>query len=345
VKLRPERLPADLKRELRPAYLISGDEPFQLGEAADAVRRRARELGFSDREVLEHGPVFDWQSLGGVADNLSLFADKRLIELRLSSSRIGVEGSRALCDYAERPPPDILLLITAPKLEAGQLTSKWVQALDRLGAVVQVWPLTGVSLEQWVEQRLASRGLRPVADVVPMLAERIEGNLPAAAQEIDKLRLLCGEGPIGPEQLLESVGDSARFDVFGLVDTLLQGEGVRGLRVLSGLRGEGVPAAIVLWALAREVRALASMAFAVEAGTSRERVLGAHRVWERRRPLVAKGLERLGADAWRGLLCTCAHIDRMIKGREAGDPWLAMADLALDMAGMGLFSDNLQRLS
>lgn len=342
MKLRPDQLQGQLQRELRPVYLVSGDEPFQLGEAADAVRRRARELGFSDREVLEQGAGFDWQALTSAADSLSLFAEKRVLDLRLSSPRVGTDGSQALCDYTERLPEDTVLLITVPKLDASQQKSKWVKALDKAGVLIQVWPLEGRNLQRWIEQRLRGRGLRPEPEVVALLADRVEGNLLAAAQEIDKLRLVCGEGAVSVEQLLATVADSARFDVFGLVDTLLQGDGVRGLRILAGLRGEDVPPAVVLWALAREIRALAGMAFEIEAGTPQERVFSAHRVWERRRPLVSKGLKRFRSARWRALLRSCARVDRIIKGREAGaDPWRAMEDLVLAMAGVPVFSDRI----
>jgi DNA polymerase-3 subunit delta len=325
-----ENRPAD---RLLPVYLISGDEPLQLGEAADAVRRQARQTGFTEREVLEQGTGFDWQSLSHAADSLSLFAERRILELRLSSPRVGAEGSQALCSYAQRPPEDTLLLITCPKLDRGQLGSKWVKALEQSGALVQVWPVEGRQLSAWIERRLRSRGLVPGPEVVAMLAARVEGNLLAAAQEIDKLVLVHGSGDVDAERLLEAVADSARFDVYHLADACLRGEVRRAARMLSGLRAEAVPEAVVLWALTREIRLMARVAFAVDRGRSPSQAMAAQGIWERRRPLLQQGLKRLStAELWT-LLKVCARIDRVIKGREPGDPWDALHRLTVRLAG------------
>jgi len=333
MRLRCEDLESAPGDRLLPVYLISGDEPLQLGEAADAVRRQARQNGFSGREVLEQGPNFDWQSLSNAADSPSLFAERRILELRLSSSRVGTEGSQALCSYAERPPEDTLLLVTCPKLERSQQSSKWVKALERSGALVQIWPIEGRQLSGWIERRLRSRGLVPGREVVTLLAARVEGNLLAAAQEIDKLVLLYGPGPVDADRLLQAVADSARFDVYGLVDACLQGRAWRAARMLAGLRAEAVPEAVVLWALGREIRAMARIAFAVDRGSSPGQAMAAQGVWERRRPLLQQALQRTRTGDWWGLLRACARIDRLIKGREIGDPWDALQQLSARMAG------------
>ena len=335
MRLRADDLPGQLAKGLRPVYLIVGDEPLQRGEAADAVRAAARAQDYSDRQVLEQGPGFDWHALAAEADNLSLFAERRILELRLASTRIGTDGSQALCAYVERLPLDTLLLVTGPKLDANQLKSKWVKALDQAGVLIQVWPLQGRQLGQWIERRMRGLGLQPGPDVVGMLAERVEGNLLAAAQEIDKLLLLHGPGPLDAEQLLAAVADSARFDVFGLVDSALQGQAGRCLRMLDGLRAEDVPAPVVLWALAREIRTLARLARVQEQGQPLERAFAELRVWDKRKPLVRQGLQRFGSRQWRCLLRGCARIDRIIKGREPGsDPWEALRRLTAHMAGL-----------
>jgi DNA polymerase-3 subunit delta len=339
MRLRCEDLENQPPDRLLPLYLISGDEPLQSGEAADAVRRQARANGFSEREVLEQGPGFDWQSLSNAADSLSLFAERRILELRLSSSKVGADGSQALCRYAERPPEDILLLITCPKLDRRQRNSKWVKALERSGGLVQVWPIEGPQLSSWVERRLRSRGLNPGPEVVTMLAARVEGNLLAAAQEIDKLLLLFGPGSVDADRLLEAVADSARFDVYALVDACLQGKAGRAARILAGLKGEGVAEPVVLWALAREIRVMARIAFEVEGGRSTGQAMATHGVWDKRRPLLQQALRRLGTGDWRALLRSCGRIDRVIKGREAGDSWEALHQLTDRMAGLRALPD------
>ncbi len=335
MRLRNDQLAAHLKKSLAPVYFLTGDEPLQMGEAADLIRTCAKQQGHSEREVLEHGANFDWGVLSNAADSLSLFGEQRILDLRLSSPKVGAEGSKALTHFAENPPPDTLLLITAPKLERSQLNTKWVKLLDQAGVLVQIWPVEGNRLPPWIEQRLRKAGLVPEAGVVEMLAERVEGNLLAATQEIEKLLLLYGPGVVSIERLTEAVADSARFDVFGLVDALLLGDLPRGLRMLQGLKSEGIAIPVVLWALSREIRALAEMAFELEQGGSAERVMGAYRVWEKRKPLIRRGLKQ-PAGHWRRLLAECARTDRLIKGLGRDDPWLHLQDIAVGISGVRL---------
>ena len=333
MRLRTDQLPAQLQQSLASIYFLTGDEPLQMGEAADLIRASARQRGHTEREVLEQGAGFDWNLLSGLADSLSLFGDKRILDLRLTSPKVGNEGAKALLDFAHNPPADTLLLISAPKLERAQLSAKWVKALDQNGVMVQIWPIEGSRLAPWIEQRLRRAGLVPEPGVVEILAERVEGNLLAAAQEIEKLLLLQGPGVISVESLLESVVDSARFDVFGLLDTLLAGDAARGIRMLSGLQREGVAEPVVLWAFSREIRTLAMLAFEVTQGGSVDRVMAAAQVWEKRKPLLRQGLRRPLAH-WQGLLEACAGVDRTIKGLDSGDPWRLLQDLALGIAGV-----------
>ena len=332
MRLRNDQLGNHLQGNLAPLYLITGDEPLQMKEAVDEVRLAARRQGYTDREVMDQVSGFDWSALNVAAESLSLFGDRRLLELRLNSPKIGTEGAKALNAYVERPAEETLLLITMPKLERVQTNSQWMNNLDKLGVVVQIWPVEGARLPPWIEQRLRRAGLIPEAGVVQMLADRVEGNLLAAHQEIEKLLLLHGPGVVSLEQLAESVTDSARFDVFGLVDTLLQGEAAKGIRMLQGLKAEGVASPVVLWALSREIRTVATMAFEVEQGRNADQVMGAHRVWDKRKPLLRRGL-KLPSSHWRRLLSLCARTDRAIKGLERDDPWMLLQNLALGMTG------------
>ena len=333
MRVRVEQLANHLGRSLVPIYLISGDEPLQLGEAADQVRQAAKAEGHSDRLVMDHTAGFNWDELAAIASEMSLFAERRVIDLRLSSAKIGTEGSKALTAWAERPSEDDLLLITAPKLEKAQQNAKWVKAIDKVGVVVQVWPIETAQLPRWIEQRLRSRGLNPEPDVASMLAERVEGNLLAAAQEVEKLLLLNGPGAVTIEQMLAAVADSARFDVFGLVDAALQGNIARVIRMLEGLRGEGLAPPVVLWALAREIRMITSIRYAIDRGEQPDRAMATHRVWDKRKPLVKKALQRFPLNRWQRLLQQCGHADRLIKGQERGDPWQSLISIASQMAG------------
>lgn len=339
MRLRPDELGQRLKQELLPVYLLTGDEPLQMDEASDLIRSEARAKGFADRTILDADRKFDWNELAQEANSLSLFAQQRILDLRIPSGKPGTAGSQALVEYAERPPEDTILLLTMPKLERSQGTSKWFKALERIGAVIQIWPIEGPRLPPWIEQRMRNCGLIPESGVVTMLSQRIEGNLLAAAQEIEKLLLLHGPGIITVEQLEAAVADSARYDVFNLVDSALQGKTAYCTRILNGLKGEGTPAPVVLWALTREIRMLAELAYVIGKGSSPQQAIAARReIWDKRKQLVGSGLQRLPIKTLRGLLVLCGRADRAIKGREKSDPWQLMQEITSRLAGKAIIA-------
>jgi DNA polymerase-3 subunit delta len=254
--------------------------------------------------------------------------------------RAGKEGAQALRDFARQSPEDILLLITAGKLEPKARKSKWVQALDKAGVVLLVWPLKGGELTAWVRARMRKRGLEPTAEAVGMLTERVEGNLLACVQEIDKLHLLNGAGPVSVEDITAMVADNARFDVFGLVDSALLGDAARCVRILHGLQAEAMAAPVVLWALAREIRPLVGMATAVAEGDPVAAVLGRYHVWQNRKQVVGAALKRLSADECKAMIRQCALVDRVCKGRAAGNEWDELLQLTLRLAGKSVLPDT-----
>ncbi|WP_457665466.1 DNA polymerase III subunit delta [Thiolapillus sp.] len=338
MRLRLDQLDAHLGGNLAPVYVVTGDEPLQQGEAADAIRAAARQAGYLSREIFEADARFDWNRLGEEANALSLFAEQKIIDLRLPTGKPGTTGSKALVAYCEQLPEDTLLLITLPKLP---LTSKWMKALDKAGVVVQIWPVDERQLPRWVQQRMRAAGLQAEPGVAQMLAEQTEGNLLAARQEIEKLALLFGNQKISQAQAAAAVSDSARFDVYSLVDAALAGKTRRCTRIIAGLAAEGIPLPVVLWALAREVRALNSMARDVAMGASVQQALARARVWKNRIPLVSAGLKRLDARQWAALLQQCQLADAMIKGAAPGDPWLQLEQITLAMAGIPVPARNL----
>ena len=336
MQLKPEQLDTHLRKHLAPVYFISGDEPLRVMEAADAVRDAARAQGYSEREVLSAETGFDWGRLNSAAGSLSLFAERRLVDLRLPGGKPGDAGAKALRAWAEQPPEDTLLLVTAGKLEPAARKSKWVQTLEGAGVVLFVWPLDAQQFPTWVRARMRQRGLEPTDEAVSLLAGRVEGNLLACVQEIDKLYLLRGAGPVDADDIAAAVADSARFDVFSLVDAALAGDGSRTVRMLQGLRGEGTPSAVVLWALSREARQLAAMARLVAAGQAVPKVLAQYRVWQNRKTVVGSSLQRLARQRGEGarLLQRCALVDRVIKGQAAGNEWDELLQLLLLLAGV-----------
>lgn len=341
MRLRFNQLHDSLARGLAPLYLICGDEPYQLGEAARLVREAARRQGFVEREVLDQDGDLDWRALSAAADAMSLFSTRKLIELRIGTARLGQEGGAAIRAYCTRPCPDNLLLIIASGLDRKELTTQWVKQVDSVGVVTQVWPLKGQELVRWLGQRLRALGLLPGHGVAELLAERAEGNLLAAVQEIEKQRLLRDPGPLELTDLLGSLADTARFDLFALTDAALSGDRARTQRVLSVLRAEDTAAVLVLWVLARELRTLSEATGARGRGGARPMGGGGPPLPPQRIQAMERALSRLSPTLLRTLIQQCALVDQMIKGQTPGDPWHRLAVIADAMAGGGLRDEKL----
>lgn len=336
MRVKAEQLASHLRRGLAPVYVVSGDEPLQAQEACDAIRAGTRAQGYSERIIFNTGPGFDWSALRQCAQNLSLFSERKLIELRLPGVKPGETGAAALLAYTQAAPPDVILLLTCPKLDAATQKTRWVSALDEAGVLVQVWPVEARALPGWVAARMRAKGMQPSQDAIEHLAACVEGNLLAAAQDIEKLYLLYGAAQINADAVHEAVADSARFDVYALVDAALAGDAARAVRVLNGLRAEAEEPTLILWALAREVRALAAMAYDSGKGMGAEQILVKHKVWEKRKPLIRQALQRHKTRAWWKLLRRAAHAERVIKGFAAGRSWDELLALSLGLAGVTL---------
>lgn len=333
-KLRPEQLDAALGKGLGPIYLVSGDEPLLVQEACDNIRGAARRDGFNERELYHAEAGFDWTQVLSAANSLSLFADKKLIEVRLPSGKPGDKGSKVLQEYAQAPAPDNLLLLVTGKLDKSVQRSKWFKALEQTAAHVQVWPLTPAQLPRWIGQRLQSAGLKAEPDAIDLLASRVEGNLLAASQEIEKLKLLTQDQRISAELMASVVADSARYDVFSLTDKALHGDARGAVKTLQGLRAEGTEPLALLWALTREIRQLIQLSQALEQGRAFDQAARQAGVWEKRKPLVQAALRRLKPAQIQQLLRKANGIDKAVKGMRSANPWDELLDLTLNMAGV-----------
>lgn len=331
MKLRPEQLGSHLRGPLLPVYVISGEEPLQMAEAADAIRAAARAQGYTERVVMHVESGFEWPQLLATAQGMSLFAERRLIELRISGTKVGDEGARVLTEYAETASADNLLLVTMGKPD--RQLPKWLAALEAVGGWVQVWPVEHGQLPGWISRRMQVRGLQGTPEAVQLLADRVEGNLLAAAQEIDKLRLLYGEGQLDVEQVAAAVADSSRFGNFELLDAALAGDGARAARILNGLHVEGEEPLRILGLLMKEVRSLAAMAEDASRSGA-DAAMAKHRVWDKRKPLMRAALGRHNARRWQRALLLGARIDRQVKGLEPGNPWDELLQLTLFIAGV-----------
>ncbi|HUW27965.1 MAG TPA: DNA polymerase III subunit delta [Sulfuriferula sp.] len=335
MRVKPEQLAQHLARGIQPLYTVYGDEPLLALEAADLVRVSARAAGYSERDVHTVEARFNWNELLTAGDNLSLFGDRRLADIRIPSGKPGLEGGKALQAYCARLPADTVTLISLPKLDRQATNAKWFTALEANGVVVGVNPVSIDQLPRWIGARLAAQNLQADSQTLRFLTERVEGNLLAAQQEIRKLALLFPPGNITFDNVREAVLDVARYDVFKLSDALLAGDVPRLMRMLDGLRNEGESPVLILWTLTRELRILTRIKAGQASGRPAAQLMREAGVWESRQALVEKALARVSLTALTQALRDAAAIDRTIKGLQSGDVWDALGQLALKIAPPG----------
>ncbi|HEX9851596.1 MAG TPA: DNA polymerase III subunit delta [Woeseiaceae bacterium] len=332
MKIPANQLPTHLRSSLLPCYLVSGDELLLVQEATDAIRQKARESGMESRELNVAEARFDWDELGSSAANLSLFADRRIMELRLPTGKPGKEGGEAIVALIERTGSDLLLIVSTPRLDKSASSAAWVKSMDSHGAIVQVWPVGAAELPRWIAERMRRIGLAPDREAIQLLVDRVEGNLLAAQQEIDKLRLLRGEGRITTADIEQAVADSSRFDVYKLVDAAVAGDAARAVRILGAVRVEGMEPVIVVWALSRELRTLAQLADHVKRGANLSSALQKAGVWRNREGLIRSCISRhRPADFYR-LLKLARLADAAAKGQSGGDPWSLATDIVVGLS-------------
>lgn len=336
MQLRGEQLDAHLAGPLKPVYVVFGDEPLLVIEAADAIRAAARKQGFDEREVLTALAGFDWNQLVQAAGNLSLFGGRKLIDLRIPTGKPGREGGAALQDYCSRccqpHDADTLLLVTLPALDWKEEKAAWVTALGNAGAAIKLSAPSLAELPGWIANRLRRQEQSAERDALNFIAERVEGNLLAAHQEIRKLALLYPKGALTLAQVSDAVLDVARFDLDGLREALLAGDVARIARTLDGLKQEGEAAPLVLWAMTEEARALVQIKSGQAAGQPLDGLLRDARVWGARQGLMKKAVARQTLATARQALAEAGQLDRMVKGLASGDVWNAFLRLGLRIA-------------
>ena len=332
MRLYPEKLADHLQQKLLPVYLVSGDEPLLLQECCDQIRQKARAENCNEREIIEGGVSnFNWQDILHSASNMSLFADRKLIELRLPSGKPGAEGSKALCEYLDIASGDDVLLIVSGKIDKQSTNSKWYKALDKAGVTVQVWPVDAKNLPRWLQQRVRNAGMSIDDDALRLLCERLEGNLLAAVQEVEKLKLLAADSKITMQTVTEAVSDNARYNLFDMADNALKGNTSVSLRMLYGLRAAGTEPPVVLWALVREIRTLYEAQLDCDSGQSTQQALSSRRVWQNRMPLMQAALTRHNTHSLSLLLEQAARADGSIKGFADGKPWDNLSRLVITL--------------
>ena len=335
-----EQLGAHLQRGLRSLYTLHGDEPLLIQEAADAIRLAARAQGFSERSThMVSGAHFDWSAVLAAGSSLSLFADRQIVEIRIPSGKPGKEGSAPLQQLAEqsRGNDDLLTLLILPRLDKATRSSAWFMALENHGVTIAVEPVSRQALPEWIARRLGAQGQRVAVGVagqqaLHFFADRVEGNLLAAHQEIQKLALLYPAGELSLEQIEAAVMNVARYDVFKLSEAVLSGQVQRTQRMIDGLRAEGEAEVLVHYALSEEIRALKRVKDAIAQGRPLPLALRENRIWGPRERLFERVLPRLDDTSLAALLQAAHWVDGIVKGLKQTDwpqdPWQALHRLA-----------------
>jgi DNA polymerase-3 subunit delta len=336
MQLRLDALDAHLAKSLAPLYVITSDEHLLALEAADKIRKTARAQGLTEREVLVVERSFKWGELLAANQSQSLFGDRKLIELRVPTGKPGKDGGQALQDYVNALSPDNVTLITLPKLDWQTQKSAWVAALQQAGVYIDIPLVERIQLPAWIGARLAAQRQSADKQSIDFIADRVEGNLLAAYQELQKLALLHPEGKLSFEQIHDAVLNVARYDVFKLNEAMLSGDAARLVRMLDGLKGEGEALPLVLWAMAEEIRTLLKLKSGVAQGRALGMLLKEYRIWGPRERLMEPALRRLKLSTLEAALQEAAQIDKMVKGLRAkafaGDAWDALLQLGLKVA-------------
>ena len=329
--LRADQLASALKRGLAPVYLVAGDEPLLLQECCDQIREAAKTRGFVERDVLQVAQGFDWSELQQAAAP-SLFASQKIIDLRIPTGKPGREGSKLQTEWAANPDPNILLLVSCEKWDASSRKSKWAGSREKAGLRVEIWPIKPQELPSWLERRMHVLGMQPEPEVVRILAERLEGNLLAAAQEIDRLALLKGAGTITADDVLEVVANSSRFDAFTLAEHMLAGNLRESLRAANGLKRLDTPVPMLLGALLRELKTAEAFRLALRAGEAETGICKRMRIWYSRQQTIRSAARRLSTRKFYNAYRQLSLIDRQSKGRASGDPWQSIEKLLLQLS-------------
>lgn len=322
------QLAQQLKKQLLPLYLVSGDEHLLVQEAVTTIVEHGKTLGYTEHLRFTQDASFNWEHLLFAAKHLSLFDDQRILELKLTNFKIG-NGERILADYVSNPPLNNLLLIVAPKLDSSAQKSKWFKFIENKAGIVQIWSLDLKQLPTWLNNRLKTNKLIVDFEGINFLIDYTQGNLLALNQEIEKLSLTYGKGKLSLDQIIDAITDNSRFNVFDLLDQALAGTSKNVVRIIHNLKQEGLESAIILWAVAKELRTLLSCHEAEDL----EQAMLKLNIWNKRQPLIKQALQRHDAKNLKQMLKQAAQIDLYIKGAKQGNVWNELTGLYLALAG------------
>jgi len=336
LRLKPEQLAQHLQKELKPLYIVSGDEPLLEQEVCDQIRAAVKTQGFDEREVHHVEANFKWNELLEAANALSLFSSRKLMEIRIENGKPGDQGSKALMALFDNPNPDTIVLLVLPKVDKSATNAKWFKTLDQIGAFIQHWPIERNQLPGWLANRLRTSGMKADRDALALLADRTDGNLLAGAQEIEKLKLLGLEN-ITAQHIEAAVGDASRFDVFALSESAFKGDVARSLHILETLQGEGLHALQPLAILTNDIRQLLSFMSLIKSGTADDKALQQLKVfWPKKQQQIKGAARRLSYQGVQDCLSICKQIDQSSKNIIKDDPWRLMSTLITKLCGLSV---------
>jgi DNA polymerase-3 subunit delta len=346
MKVYANQLVETLKQKSLRIFVVSGDEPLLVQESCDLVRRGLKAQGFIERDLFYAESGFDWSGLLYSSNSMSLFAEKKLIEVRLPTGKPGDAGGKVLTELVSSLSEDNALLLVLPRADPSTQRTKWFKSVEAVAGFVQVWPIEAKELLRWLENRFRQAGLKVTRDALRVMAQRTEGNLLASVQEIERLKLIVGEREVNVDDVSAGVADSARYDVFKLIDAGLAGDLKRCVRMTTGLKAGGVEPLFIVNMLVREIRSIESIKTAINQNQNQNQNRGAGqreafkkaRVWDKRVPLVTKCLDRHDSRSLQEMLLQLGSVDRTVKGLESGDPWRKLQDVVFRLAGLEQFS-------
>jgi len=344
MKVYANQLVETLKQKSLRIFVVSGDEPLLVQESCDLVRRGLKAQGFIERDLFYAESGFDWSGLLYSSNSMSLFAEKKLIEVRLPTGKPGDAGGKVLTELVSSLSEDNALLLVLPRADPSTQRTKWFKSVEAVAGFVQVWPIEAKELLRWLENRFRQAGLKVTRDALRVMAQRTEGNLLASVQEIERLKLIVGEREVNVDDVSAGVADSARYDVFKLIDAGLAGDLKRCVRMTTGLKAGGVEPLFIVNMLVREIRSIESIKTAINQNQNQNRGAGQReafkkaRVWDKRVPLVTKCLDRHDSRSLQEMLLQLGSVDRTVKGLESGDPWRKLQDVVFRLAGLEQFS-------
>ena len=346
MKVYANQLVETLKQKSLRIFVVSGDEPLLVQESCDLVRRGLKAQGFIERDLFYAESGFDWSGLLYSNNSMSLFAEKKLIEVRLPTGKPGDAGGKVLTELVSSLSEDNALLLVLPRADPSTQRTKWFKSVEAVAGFVQVWPIEAKELPRWLENRFRQAGLKVTRDALRVMAQRTEGNLLASVQEIERLKLIVGEREVNVDDVSAGVADSARYDVFKLIDAGLAGDLKRCVRMTTGLKAGGVEPLFIVNMLVREIRSIESIKTAINQNQNQNQNRGAGqreafkkaRVWDKRVPLVTKCLDRHDSRSLQEMLLQLGSVDRTVKGLESGDPWRKLQDVVFRLAGLEQFS-------